>query len=771
MSQPVAQPDFIEDLNPTQRQAVTTLEGPVLVVAGPGSGKTRVLTYRIAWMLSQGVPPHQILALTFTNKAAREMKARIERVVGAAAHSVWAGTFHSLFARILRMEAAHIGYPSDFTIYDTDDTKSLLGTIIKEMQLHKEHYNVNVVRHRISHAKSKLITPKRYAALPALLEEDRKARRPRLVEVYAEYMKRCKRAGAMDFDDLLLRMYELLQNHEAIRKKYQDRFRYVLVDEFQDTNELQYAIVRKLVHYQGSACNICVVGDDAQSIYAFRGATIQNMLDFQKDFKAYGVKVFKLERNYRSTQHIVEAANELITYNKRQIPKKIRSEKGGGERIRVLQAMSETEEGRRVADMVLEQKNRYHLRNSDIAILYRTNAQSRVFEEYLRHYNIPYRVFGGTSFYQRKEVKDAIAYLRLAVNPADEEALRRVINLPRRGIGDTTMARVAALAASAGKPMYEVLDQVAVAVRTATALADFKKMVRRFGKKAAQTDAYEAATYILDKAGYLDMLRQDATREGLARQENVSSLLDSIKEFVENDQEFAESQSDKSLAAWLQNVALMTDLDESSQTDDYVTLMSVHSAKGLEFASVFVVGLEENLFPSYLSKEDPEGIDEERRLFYVAITRAERLLTLSYARSRYQYGKQRFNEPSRFLSEIDPRHLELMGSARELVAPPAQRHGRPAAAPASGARVQGAFRTRMRASRMPDRVDPAAFKPSPPDRIQVGMRVLHIKFGEGKVLAIDGQRDKRMATIFFKDLPEAPQRRIMLKFAKLQILE
>ncbi len=774
MSASSPQPDFIKDLNPTQRQAVTTLDGPVLVVAGPGSGKTRVLTYRIAWMLSQGVPPHQILALTFTNKAAREMKERIEKVVGAAAHSVWAGTFHSLFARILRIEAGHIGYPSNFTIYDTEDTKSLLATIIKEMQLNKEHYNLNVVRSRISHAKSKLITPKRYASLPALLEEDKMAKRPRLVEVYRAYMIRCKRAGAMDFDDLLLRMYELLQNHEEVRKKYQARFRYVLVDEFQDTNELQYAIVRKLVHYEGSPRNVCVVGDDAQSIYAFRGATIRNILDFQKDFKPYGVKVFKLEQNYRSTRHIVEAANELITYNKRQIPKTIRSEKGEGERIRVVQAMSETEEGRRVADMILEQKNRYHLRNRDFAVLYRTNAQSRVLEEHLRHFNIPYRVFGGMSFYQRKEIKDVIAYLRLAVNPVDEEALRRVINLPRRGIGDTTMAKVAALAASAGKPLFELLDQVPVAARTANALADFKKMVLDFAQKAARADAWEAAGYILDKSGYLKMLQQDTTREGLARQETVAGLLDSIREFVENDQEFAEGGQDKSLASWLQNVALMTDLDESNDHDDYVTLMSVHSAKGLEFPSVFVVGLEENLFPSFLSKENPDGIDEERRLFYVAITRAERFLTLSYARSRYQYGKQRFNEPSRFLSEIDPKHLELTGSARDLVAPPVSRHGLSASggkAPAAGARVQGAFRRRTKASGLPDRVDPATFKPSPPDHIQVGMRVLHIKFGEGKVLAIDGERDKRMATIFFKDLPDSPQRRIMLKFAKLQILD
>ncbi len=771
MSVSVSSTDFINDLNEIQRRAATTIQGPVLVVAGPGSGKTRVLTYRIAWMLSQGIAPAEILALTFTNKAAREMKDRIERVVGAAAHQVWAGTFHSLFARILRIEAPHIGYPTNFTIYDTDDTKSLLSAIIKEMQLNKEQYNVNVVRSRISHAKSKLITPKRYAALPSLLEEDKMAKRPQFAEVYRTYMARCKQAGAMDFDDLLLRMYELLQSYPSVCQKYRQRFRYILVDEFQDTNELQYAIIRKLVHYEGSQRNVCVVGDDAQSIYAFRGATIQNILDFQKDFKAHGVKVFKLEQNYRSTGHIVEAANELIAYNKRQIPKTIRSEKGEGERIKVIQAMSESEEGRHVVNLIVEQKNRYHLRNSDFAILYRTNAQSRVFEEYLRHNNIPYRVFGGTSFYQRKEIKDVIAYLRLAINPKDEEALRRVINLPKRGIGQTTMEKVAAMAQAAGKPLWEVLDQVPVAARTAQVLSAFKNMVRGFVQKVQQIDAYEAALHILDQSGYIRMLQQDTTREGLGRQETVSSLLDSIQQFVDQDQEFEQEHTDKSLATWLQQVALMTDLDESSSTDDdYVTLMSVHSAKGLEFASVFVVGLEEHLFPSYLSRESAEGIDEERRLFYVAITRAERFLTLSYARSRYQYGKQRFNEPSRFLSEIDSRHLDLIGSAKSLVTPPVAKHLDSSPTASGGAKVQGAFYRRPRAQVLPDRVDPSTFKPSPPDQIQVGMRVLHIKFGEGKVLAIDGQRDKRMATIFFKDLPQVPQRRIMLKFAKLQIL-
>ncbi|RME01622.1 MAG: ATP-dependent DNA helicase, partial [Bacteroidetes bacterium] len=430
---------YLDLLNDVQRQAVTTTDGPVLVVAGPGSGKTRVLTFRIAHLIQSGVPPWEILSLTFTNKAAREMQERIEKVVGPRANRVWAGTFHSIFARILRIEAKHIGYDSNFTVYDTDDTKSVISSIINEMNLSKDQYNVNAIRSRISAAKTNLITPKVYRKRPDLLDDDRRAKRPYTVDIYEKYVARCKRSGAMDFDDLLFRLFELFQNHPEVLNKYRERFRYVLVDEFQDTNFLQYAIIRKLVHFEGSPRNICVVGDDAQSIYAFRGATIKNILDFENDFKPHGIKVFKLEANYRSTDHIVKAANELIAKNQMQIPKTIYSEKGPGEKIKVIRAMTDNEEGKRVADTIVEQKNRFHLRNKDIAILYRTNAQSRIFEEYLRHYNIPYKVFGGLSFYQRKEIKDLIAYLRLAVNPKDDEALRRAINYPRRGIGNTTM--------------------------------------------------------------------------------------------------------------------------------------------------------------------------------------------------------------------------------------------------------------------------------------------------------------------------------------------
>lgn len=770
------EPAYLQQLNDVQRQAVTTTEGPVLVVAGPGSGKTRVLTFRIAHLIQQGVPPWEILSLTFTNKAAREMKERIERVVGDRASRVWAGTFHSIFSRILRMEAEKIGYPPNFTIYDTDDTKSVIGAIIAEMGLNKDQYNVNTLRNRISSAKSNLITPKLYRTRQDLLEEDRKAQRPHTVDIYEKYMARCKRSGAMDFDDLLLRMFELLQNHPDVCEKYRQRFRYVLVDEFQDTNFLQYAIVRKLVHYPGSPCNICVVGDDAQSIYGFRGATIRNILEFEQDFKNLGIQVFKLEANYRSTEHIVQAANELISYNTRQIPKTIFSKKGPGQRIKLIRAMTDAEEGRRVADTIIEQKNRYHLRNSDIAILYRTNAQSRVFEEHLRHYNIPYRVFGGMSFYQRKEIKDLIAYLRMAVNPHDDEALRRIINYPRRGIGNTTLDKLGNLASQLDLTMWEAMPRIDLGTRTNGLLHDFRQLIESFQQKALAEDAYTAACYIAQHSGLLTELKTDKTPEGLQRLENVNGLLDGIKAFVENDvlQLGEQVSTDRSLAAYLQHIALVTDLDQADDDGDYVTLMSVHSAKGLEFKSVFVTGLEEQLFPSYLSLDSVEAIDEERRLFYVAITRAEELLTLSFAQSRYRYGQHRMCEPSRFLSEISGEHLDQSSPHGSISKAPfgrferavGQRPSNDTAPQRSG--VSGNFKKRTAQQTL--RADPATFKPSPPEAIQVGMKVLHLQFGEGKVIKVDGDRDKRVATVFFPDLDSDQEKRIMLKFAKMQII-
>lgn len=776
---------YLQQLNDVQRKAVTTTDGPVLVVAGPGSGKTRVLTYRIAHLIQTGVAPWEILALTFTNKAAREMKERIEKVVGPRAQRVWAGTFHSIFARILRYEAEHIGYPSNFTIYDSDDTKSVISSIIKEMNLNKEQYNVNSIRSRISSCKSNLLTPKRYENDAAMREEDRQARRPYFYDIYKKYTARCKRSGAMDFDDLLFRLYELFQNHPEVADKYRAKFRYLLVDEFQDTNYLQYAIVKKFVNYPNSPRNVCAVGDDAQSIYAFRGATIQNILDFEQDFKKFSIQIFKLEQNYRSTDHIVKAANEVISHNTKQIQKTIFSDKGEGQKIRVIKAMTDSEEGKRVASTIVEQKSRHHLSSKDIAILYRTNAQSRVFEEWLRNYNIPYRVFGGLSFYQRKEIKDLIAYLRLAINQRDEEALRRVINFPKRGIGNTSIAKISALADQTDKTMWEVLPQAALPPRTRNQLGNFVRMIQGFAEKAKTMDAHTIAEFIARESGLIKLLSQDTTVEGLNRLDNVRSLLDGIKAFVDEDviQMGREDEeegdellpvtdpSDKSLAAYLQNIALMTDLDQADDNDDHVTLMSVHAAKGLEFKSVFVAGLEEQLFPSFMSMDTPEGLDEERRLFYVAITRAEQFLTLSYANSRYRYGKERSNSPSRFLGEIELHHLDtnapIAGRSGMAFGQAKGSFSRP-----TGTRsgVKGNFKPR--ATSQPSlAIDPKDFKPSPSSDIQAGMKVLHMRFGAGKVLSVDGSRDKRVATIFFDGLSAEKQKRIMLKFAKLMIVK
>jgi DNA helicase-2/ATP-dependent DNA helicase PcrA len=765
-------PSYLDSLNDVQRQAVTTTEGPVLVVAGPGSGKTRVLTYRIAHLIERGTAPWEVLALTFTNKAAREMKARIETVVGKRASYIWAGTFHSLFARILRVEAKHIGYPGNFTIYDTDDTKSLIGSIVKEMNLDKQVYGANAIKNRISSAKSSLITPKLYAANETLLAEDKMANMPLVHRIYSAYVARCKQAGAMDFDDLLFRLFELLQNHPEVAQKYREKFKYVLVDEFQDTNTLQYAIVKKLVQYPNSPRNICVVGDDAQSIYAFRGATIQNILDFENDFGQYGIQTFKLEQNYRSTENIVNTANAVISYNKRQIQKKIWSDKGVGDKIRIIKAVDDNEEGRRVADTILEQKNRFHLQNSDIAILYRTNSQSRIFEEYLRRFNILYRVYGGQSFYQRKEVKDLIAYLRMVVNPNDEEAFRRSINHPKRGIGATSVAKVATLARQESMTLFEALKHTALPKRTRHAADGYIHVIEQARAKVDTANAYEVADQIAKGSGLTDMLRNDKSIEGMNRLENHEALLDGIKSFVEEDTVIdTDTLPDKSLATYLQNIALLTDADEGdSNSTDVVTLMSVHAAKGLEYKSVFVVGLEEKLFPSWMSMDSMEGLDEERRLFYVAITRAELYLTLSYANTRYRYGKMVMNEPSRFLAEVPADAVEnTTGGGRrssqfEFDKVARQREHR--------ARVTGiAPRARRGTARFAaPKVDPATFEASPVAEVQVGRQVLHLKFGEGKVVHVDGGADNRIATIHFSELP-SPEKRIMLKFAKLQVLD
>ena len=745
---------YLNELNEIQRKAVETTSGPVMVIAGPGSGKTRVLTYRIAHLINIGVPPWQILALTFTNKAAREMKDRIEKVVGPKAQKVWAGTFHSLFARILRVEAHHLGYPNDFTIYDTDDTKSVIKEVLKQMSLDTKVYAPGAVRSRISSAKSNLITPKSYAVNEEMMTYDRMSRMPLMHIIYDKYAKKCMRAGAMDFDDLLLQMFRLLyQNPENVKEKYQRQFQYVMVDEFQDTNFLQYEIMRQLVNHPDSQRNICIVGDDAQSIYSFRGATIENILQFESDFS--DVQTFKLERNYRSTQHIVAAANGVISYNQRQIKKEIWTDRIADHKIKIIKSLTDTEEGKRVADSIIEQKNRYGLENSEMAILYRTNAQSRVFEEYLRRYNIAYRIYGGLSFYQRKEIKDLMAYMRLTINPKDDEAFKRVINYPKRGFGNKSLDDLITFAEDNEISIFESIPLVQMTAKAKSTLVDFMGLIANFRMKNEKANAYETAMYISKKSGIVELLKSDGSMEGMSRIENINALLDGIQEFVEDDElQPGEEINDKSLAKYLQNIALITDFDVDKDNTDVITLMSVHAAKGLEFKSIFVVGMEENLFPSFMALSDPNQLDEERRLFYVAITRAAEHLTLTYANSRYQYGQMRFNDPSRFLEEIPPENVDSIVPIK-----PKATFGEP--------KVLGNFKPVAPKKAMP-KIDVSNFVPDDANKIKEGMKVMHMKFGEGKVLSVD---ERNVATIHFDQVPENPEKRIMLQYAKLQILQ
>ena len=764
--------DFLTGLNDVQKAAVTAADGPTLVIAGPGSGKTRVLTYRIAWLLQQGVAPDQILTLTFTNKAAKEMKERISHVMGNAANRVWAGTFHSIFARILRAEASKIGYPPTFTVYDTDDSSSLLRSIIQEMQLDPQVYNVGAVRSRISLAKSNLMTPQVYRTNEDWMTQDRQQKKPFIVDIYEKYLQRCKLAGAMDFDDLLLQLFRLLRdNPDNVVEKYRQKFQYIHVDEFQDTNFLQYAILRRLIKYDGSKENLFVVGDDAQSIYAFRGATIDNIIDFERDYP--NLKVYKLEQNYRSTHHIVAAANQVISYNKKQLQKTIWTDKNERQKIKLLKCLTDDEEAKRVADLILEYKNRYHIPNQEIAILYRTNAQSRKFEEYLRRQNLPYKVFGGMSFYQRKEVKDLVAYLRIAVNPIDEEAMRRVINYPTRGISDTTIQKISKVATQLNCSFWEATLQVSdITDRAKKAILQFRTLVLKWHEQLAKADASQLATDILRQSGLLDALKADTSPEGQSKVENVVSVIDAIAEFVNGEVPAAEiagaeETHDKSLAAYLQTVTLLTDADDNKQDPDRITLMSVHSAKGLEYQCLFVTGLEEQLFPSFMSAEDPNGLDEERRLFYVAITRAKELLTLTYCQNRYRYGQIRSFQPSRFLEEIGPEHFEIsggFGSARNAGKEPEQA--------SSGARLSGVAPVRRNNGPLIPTVSAAAqaaFSASPVEAIVAGATVLHLKFGQGKVISVEGPKDGKIAAIRFEN-DDVPERRIVLKFAKLQVL-
>lgn len=759
---------FLDALNEAQRAAVTHINGPTMIIAGPGSGKTRVLTYRVAYLMQEGIDPFSILSLTFTNKAAREMKNRIERVMGGDARSLWMGTFHSVFSRILRSEAEKLGYPSNFTIYDTEDAKNLLKNIVKEMGLNDKLYKPGYVLYRISISKNNLIGPDAYANNADFLAEDEANGRPKMAEVYKQYAKRCFRAGAMDFDDLLLKTHELFERFPDALYKYQHRFKYVMIDEFQDTNFLQYAIVRRIADvFQ----NIAVVGDDAQSIYAFRGANIANILNFEKDFPE--VVTYRLEQNYRSTKVIVEAANNIISKNRHQLEKKIWTDNTEGDTIKVIRAMSDNEEGKMVADVIFEQRMRDHFKNGEFAILYRTNAQSRSFEEALRRLNIPYRIYGGLSFYQRKEIKDLIAYLKLTVNPHDEESFRRVINYPARGIGKTSFEKLTVYAADNEKSLWtmaENVDLLPFNAGTRKLFSDFVTMINSFRAMMETKDAFEVASHVAKSTGILKELYNDQSVEGLSRYENVQELLNSIKEFVSPDevnspfyQELLPQEAEqpaKNLATYLQEVVLLTDADQEGNEDETVKLMTVHAAKGLEFKSVFVVGMEENLFPSGMSVNSREDLEEERRLFYVAVTRAEQKLTITHAATRYKFGNLEYCEPSRFLEEIPQNLLTYVGYNRNKWQDekPSKQYD---ATPITKAKPVAPVQQYVHA---PSATFQAAF----PEELKVGMQVEHQKFGFGRIAAMEGQNEGLMATINFDN---SGQKKLLLKFAKLSIVQ
>jgi DNA helicase-2/ATP-dependent DNA helicase PcrA len=761
--------DYISGLNDPQREAVMHGDGPLMIIAGAGSGKTRVLTYRIAYLIENGVDPFRILSLTFTNKAAGEMRSRIEKVVGLEARNIWMGTFHSVFAKILRIEAKAIGYTSNFSIYDTDDSKSLLRSIIKEMGLDDKVYRVNSVFGRISGAKNRLIGPDDYLNNAVILADDEAARMPHIGRIYKQYAIRCFAANAMDFDDLLFNTNVLFRDHLDILNKYQHKFQHVMVDEFQDTNVSQYLITRKLaaVHQ-----NICIVGDDAQSIYAFRGANIENILNFQRDYGKENVKIVKLEQNYRSTKTIVEAANSIIARNKNQLEKHVFTDNEEGPLIDVIKASSDNEEGRLVASSIFETKMNESLTNNDFAILYRTNAQSRAFEEALRKMSIKYRIIGGLSFYQRKEIKDLIAYLRFTVNQQDEEAFKRIINLPKRGIGDTTVAKISVIAAEKEDSVWEIVAEISkhVAGRAAIAIEGFADLIKSFKLLLDQKDAFEVASHIAKASGLLKELYDDKTVEGLARYENVQELLNAIKEFVDNP-----DNDDKSLGAFLQSVSLLTTADEKEDDgdNDKVTLMTIHAAKGLEFKNVHIVGLEEDLFPSQMMLESRNDLEEERRLFYVAITRAEKRLTMSYAETRYHYGRLKMCEPSRFILEMDQRYLKM---SKLRSAPSRMDFDRPerdrseSTSSGSMAFVRSlAQRTAARQAPQPtvSHTPSADFAPTSTADLAAGQRVEHAKFGFGTVKTVDVNGTERKATILFE---RAGEKVLLLSFAKLRVV-
>ncbi len=781
-------PEYLDELNEPQREAVLHKDGPIMIIAGAGSGKTKVLTTRIAHLMGYyKVDAFNILALTFTNKAAAEMKERVERILntpemgggGTEARNLYIGTFHSVFARILRSEAVKLGYPQSFTIYDTDDAKSVIKAVVNELNLDDKFYKPNLVYNRISSAKNSLIGPEEYNNDWAIQQEDNRSNRPAIGKIYDAYVKRCFKSGAMDFDDLLYKMYILLKHYPEALSKYQRKFKYILIDEYQDTNTTQYEIVKLLGAMHE---NVCVVGDDAQSIYSFRGATIENILQFQKDYD--DVKVVKLEQNYRSTKNILDVANEIIGNNRNQLPKTLWTDKESGEKIKLVRTATDNEEGKFAADTIQEEKLRNHFFNSDFAILYRTNAQSRSYEESLRRMNIPYRIYGGLSFYQRKEIKDFLAYLRLIVNPNDEEALKRIINYPARGIGKTTLDKAILYANEKNSTLWEILNHASILGFKSAALEaidGFITMIKMFRSELGKKNAYDLAVIAGKSTGIVKELFNDKSTEGLARYENVQELLNSVKEFTETPMNEEDGEvGDKGLGAYLQQITLLTDADEDKDDANTVKLMTIHAAKGLEFNCVIVGGLEETLFPSAMSINTREELEEERRLFYVAVTRARKKLWLTYANARYRFGQLQQNDPSRFIDEMPEAHIDrsyaggglrnqsssngnlwMRGAAGNNFRNDTTEHDKKSMVSKQAFSVPARPQTKVH-------IPSEGFEPSDTSHLQPGQKVEHQKFGYGQVLKMEGASHNPIATINFELNGE---KKIMLNYAKLRIVE
>ncbi len=754
--------NVLDGLNESQIAATKVISGPIMVIAGAGSGKTKVLTHRIAYLIENGVDPFNILSLTFTNKAAQEMKQRISLMVGDdKARNIWMGTFHSVFARILRVEHEKIGFPSNFTIYDTQDSKSLIKTIVKEKKLDDKLYKPGIIYNRISAAKNSLISPENYLNDSEIISTDRSTGRPKIGEIYMAYQQRCFRASAMDFDDLLFKTNILLKQNPETLYKYQDKFKFILVDEYQDTNHAQYLIIKSLA---ARFENICVVGDDAQSIYSFRGANIENILNFRKDYPDY--QLFKLEQNYRSTKNIVEAANSIIRVNKDQIKKSVWTANNSGSKIKIIKSYSDNEEGKVVANEIFESSSLHSLSYKNFGILYRTNAQSRAFEEALRKLNIPYRIYGGLSFYQRKEIKDLLAYFRLSANLNDEESLKRIINYPRRGIGLTTVNKALACANEKNVSLWDVInepDQFGFSINSGTRakLNLFCSMIQNYNSRVNKSNAYELALEIAKNTGLIRDLSIDRTPEGIVRFENIQELLNGIQEFTKGNNE----QTLNTLGDFLIDVALLTDADINDDEDNNkVSLMTIHAAKGLEFSNVHVVGMEEDLFPSMMSKNSRSDLEEERRLFYVAITRAKINLTLSYAVSRFKWGNLIQCEPSRFLEELDPKYIEHTFSIKNN-----KKDFANSISKNKTSILKNKFSKPLNHLKKIDKTSSSYNNKEEKDilKVKVGDQVVHERFGKGKVVEVNGEFPNTKATVFF---PSSGQKQLLLKFAKLQLI-